>query len=119
MSIRPSLSSSAVQVRLHAGVRLSLGRMVVYLTPMARSAWAPRSYLASMRMSSLYRRDTPLTVRAFYYSEKQQFVGLAGKPNSVNDFNALSKERSGPNGKLAGICKSPHEPSCHEGTDEQ
>jgi hypothetical protein len=70
-------------------------------------------------MSSLYRRDTPLTVRAFYYSEKQQFVGLAGKPNSVNDFNALSKERSGPNGKLAGICKSPHEPSCHEGTDEQ
>jgi hypothetical protein len=45
--------------------------------------------------------------RAFYYSEKQQFVGLAGKPDSVNDFNALSKERSKPNGKLAGIRKSP------------
>jgi hypothetical protein len=57
--------------------------------------------------------DGELTGRAFYYSEKQQFVGLAGKPNSVNDFNALSKERSGPNGKLAGICKS-HEPNCHE-----
>jgi len=42
---------------------------------------------------------------AFYYSDKEQFVGLAGKPDSVNDFNALAKERSGPNGKLAGICE--------------
>jgi hypothetical protein len=106
MSIRPSLSNNVVQVRLHVGVRLSLGRMVVYLTPMARFAWAPRSYLASIRMSYHQSIQCELMDRAFYYSEKQQFIGLAGKPNSVNDFNALSKERSGPNGKLAGIRKS-------------
>jgi hypothetical protein len=67
-----------------------------------------------MRTSLYQLEDGQLTDRAFYYSEKQQFVGLAGKPNSINDFNALSKERSGPNGKLAGICTLPHEARWHE-----
>ena len=66
-----------------------------------------------MRKPYLHCCAIKLTDRAFYYSEKQQFVGLAGKPNSVNDFNALSKERSGPNAKLAGIRKSP-KTSCTE-----
>jgi len=107
MSILPSLSNNVGQVRRHVGVRLLPGKMVVYLIPMARSAWGHHSYLASMRKLKIHWTRVKLTDRAFYYTDKQQIVGLAGKPNSVNDFNALSKERSGPNGKLAGIRKSP------------
>ncbi|WVN89123.1 uncharacterized protein L203_104339 [Cryptococcus depauperatus CBS 7841] len=39
-----------------------------------------------------------------YYTENQQYVGLAGKPNSVNAHNLLSNSKSGHrNGQLAGI----------------
>jgi hypothetical protein len=47
--------------------------------------------------------EAELTFSAIYYAEKQQFVGLAGKPGSVNDFNALAEKRGKPNTKLAGI----------------
>lgn len=41
--------------------------------------------------------------RVLYFSDKQQLVGLAGKPGTVNDANLYRNERGGANGKLAGI----------------
>ncbi|KAI9638211.1 uncharacterized protein MKK02DRAFT_42599 [Dioszegia hungarica] len=38
-----------------------------------------------------------------YYSPNQQFVGFAGKPGSVNDFNVAARARGMPNMNLAGI----------------
>ncbi|WVF70277.1 hypothetical protein IAT40_005066 [Kwoniella sp. CBS 6097] len=40
---------------------------------------------------------------AFYYSDSEQFVGLAGKPNSVNAHNLFSRAEGKPNMQLAGI----------------
>ncbi|OCF37661.1 hypothetical protein I316_00788 [Kwoniella heveanensis BCC8398] len=40
---------------------------------------------------------------AFYYSDSEQFVGLAGKPNSVNAHNLFSRAEGRPNMQLAGI----------------
>ncbi|OCF74007.1 hypothetical protein I204_05857 [Kwoniella mangroviensis CBS 8886] len=40
---------------------------------------------------------------ALYYSESAQYVGLAGKPNSVNAANLYSRDEGEANKKLAGI----------------
>ncbi|WVQ97625.1 hypothetical protein IAU59_004739 [Kwoniella sp. CBS 9459] len=40
---------------------------------------------------------------AFYYSDSEQYVGLAGKPNSVNAHNLFSRAEGKPNMQLAGI----------------
>lgn len=42
--------------------------------------------------------------RALYYSDDLQLIGLAGKPNSVNDGNVFASG-GGPNMRLAGIRK--------------
>lgn len=42
--------------------------------------------------------------RAIYYSSTEQYVGIAGKPDSVNDLNVFKSSGGGhANTKLAGI----------------
>lgn len=100
MSSPVSLSSSAESARVLAGAVSSRGRLVVCPMRPAKSGLALRSSRVSMRKSC---DEAELTFSAIYYAEKQQFVGLAGKPGSVNDFNALAEKRGKPNTKLAGI----------------
>lgn len=49
-----------------------------------------------------------------YYSDSAQYVGLAGKPNSVNAHNLVARSEGHTNTKLAGIrkltCQNPSSP---------
>lgn len=47
-----------------------------------------------------------LTCRAIYYNPNERYVGIAGKPGSVNALNVNNNgDRGRANGKLAGIRK--------------
>jgi hypothetical protein len=53
--------------------------------------------LGTSFMSSIYP--------VFYWSANERYIGLAGKPNSVNNENLVKQDRGIRNSELAGICE--------------